>query len=465
MTNWMPDLEGRPGPRYIAIADALAADVTGGRFRHGDRLPPHRDLAWRLGVTVGTVSRAYAEAERRGLIVGEVGRGTYIRAMTPDDQGFMPTVGEDDGAGLIDLTFNFPPPAVEDNTLAAALRELADDARGSTWLHYQPCAGRRAHREAAATWLGLSSLTMDPERIAVSAGAQHGVLVALAALTRPGDRVATEAFTYPGIKLVARLLGLRLEGIAMDGEGVLPEALEAACRSGDIKALYCIPTLQNPTSVTMTEARRRAIAEVARRHGVAIVEDDIMRLLVETAPAPIAAFAPELTYHVTSLSKTVAPGLRIGFVAGPEGSAERLAAAVRATCWMTPPLSVEIGARWIADGTALRILGTRRREVAARRARVVAALGARAAACPEGSLHLWLHLPEPWRASDLALEARTHGVAITPAEAFAVSRRDATHAVRVCFGAAPDLATLDRAMGILAELLDGEPSQALGTMV
>jgi DNA-binding transcriptional MocR family regulator len=207
------------------------------------------------------------------------------------------------------------------------------------------------------------------------------------------------------------------------------------------------------------------VVEVARRHGVAIVEDDLMRLLLPEAPPPLAALAPELSYHVTSLSKTVAPGLRVGFVAAPEAAAERLAAAVRATCWMATPLAVEVGARWIADGTAARILAARRRETAARRALAMAALGRHQAVCPEGSLHLWLSLPDPWRASSLVAEARARGVAITPAEAFAINRRDATHAVRVCHGAAPDLPTLERALGTLAELLDGEAPHALGAVV
>ncbi len=465
MTNWAPDLAGRSGPRYLAIADALAADVAAGRFHAGDRLPTHRDLAWRMGVTVGTVSRAYAEAERRGLIGGEVGRGTYVRAATPDDDNLLRR-DADDPDNLIDLTFNFPPPAAEGAVLAKTLEDMAgDSALLQSCLSYRPCAGARAHRTAGAAWLALSGLEIAPERIVVTAGAQHGVLSALAALTRPGDRVACEALSYPGIKLIGRLLGLRLEGLPMDNEGVLPEAFDALCRGGEVKALYCTPTLQNPTTATMSTARRAAIAEVSRRHGVAMVEDDIMRLLTEGGPPPLATFAPELSYYVTSLSKTVAPGLRIGFVAGPEGAEDKLAAAVRTTCWMATPLAIEVGARWIADGTARRILATRRRETIARRARALAALQGHDVDCPEGSLHLWLHLPDPWRASALVAEAQARGVAIAPAETFAVGRRDTPHAVRVCFGAAPDMAALDRALGTLNELLDSEPPQSLAAVV
>jgi DNA-binding transcriptional MocR family regulator len=466
MTSWIPDLAGRSGARYLAIADALAADIATTKLEPGDRLPTHRDLAWRLGVTVGTISRAYAEAERRGLVTGEVGRGTYVRGGPATEHNLMSADVAEPGGRLTDLTFNFPPRAVEPGELAAALKAMAEDVHADAWLDYQPSAGRPAHREAGAVWLRRGGLEIAPEHVVVTAGAQHGVLTVLSALTRPGDRIAVEALTYPGIKLIARTLGLRLDSVAMDDDGIIPDAFDALCRSGDPKALYCIPTQQNPTALTMSAGRRQEIVEIARRHGVPIVEDDLMRLLVPTAPQTLATLAPEITYHVTSLSKTVASGLRIGFVAGPADATDRLAGAVRATCWMAAPLSVEVGARWIADGTAERILASRRREVSARRARVLAAFGRWAPPCPEGSMHLWLPLPEPWRANGFAAEARARGVAVTPAESFAVSRRDVTHAVRVCFGAAPDLASLDRATEVLVSLLESGPSSAaLGTVV
>ena len=464
MTNWTPDLNHRAGPRYVAIADALAADVSAGRFKPGDRLPTHRDLAWRLGVTIGTVSRAYAEAERRGLVTGEVGRGTYVRAAVNAVDQMMP-VEPPGEQGLIDFTFAFPPAGGAEAELGPALRTLADDPGSAVLLDYQPNAGRRGHRAAGAAWLAAGGLEVAPERIVVTAGAQHGVLAALATLTRPGDRIVTEAVTYPGIKLVARMLGLRMEGLAMDAHGLLPDALEAACKTNDVKALYCIPTLQNPTTATLPEERRRAIANIAARHRLAIVEDDIMRRLSDDTSTPIAGLAPDLTTYVTSLSKTVAPGLRMGFLAGPEGTTERLAAAVRTTCWMTTPLTAEIGARWIRDGTAERIRDARRREALGRRQLALDILGGWEVVSAPASLHLWLHLPEPWRANDFVAEARQRGAAISSAEVFAVGRRDLPHAVRVCFCAPPDRESLEQGLRALADLLEDGPSQALGAAV
>ncbi len=464
MTNWIPRLEDHPGPRYIAIAEALAADLAAGRFAAGARLPTHRDLAWRLGVTVGTVSRAYAEAGRRGLVSGEVGRGTFVRAAVPRAAQVMTAPGQAE-PGFIDLNFNFPPSGGEEQALRATLSALATAPDSAALLGYQSHAGLPAHRAAASQWLARAGLEAPPERIAITAGAQHAILVTLAALTRPGDRILTEALTYPGVQLAARMLGLRLDGLPLDDEGLLPEAFEVACRNHEVKALYCIPTLQNPTTVTLPEARRRAIAEIARRHGVAVIEDDIFRLMAPEAPPPIASFAPERGYFITSLSKTTAPGLRVGFVAAPEDGVERIAAALRTSCWMATPLTAEIAARWIQDGTAARILDARRAEMTARRRHVLAALGGSRVDCPDGSLHLWLQLPEPWRSADFAAEARRRGVGVTPAEAFAVGRGNPAHAVRLCHGAPARRETLDRALAVIGDLLNEPPPEPFGSVV
>lgn len=466
MTNWYPSLAAfDEGPRYVAIADALGEDVAAGRLAPGDRLPTHRDLAWRLGVTVGTVSRAYAEAERRGLVTGEVGRGTFVRASTAVEANLPAIPAENDaGSSLIDLSYNFPPPTAEDNALGATLRAIGKEANAAALLSYQPSAGQGGHREAGAAWLERHGLNVSADDVVITNGAQHAISVVLASLTRPGDRIAAEVLTYPVLKLIAEMLGLRVTGIAMDEHGILPDAFDAACRVGGLKALYCMPTMHNPTTQTLSEDRRAALAKIARAHGVALIEDDLMRLLGNEAPPPLAALASDITYYITSLSKTVAPGLRVGFVAGPRNTAESLAGTVRATAWMCTPLGVEVAARWITDGTAMRILAARQRELEARRRIVLAALSGYAASCAPGSMNAWLQLPEPWTATAFVQAARRRGVGLTPAEAFALDRRDRTPAVRVCFGAVPARARLEEALGVLTDLLD-RPSGALSAVV
>jgi len=247
MTIWEPRLEGRNGPRYRAIVEALAEGVAAGELRVGGRLPTHRDLADRLGVTVGTVSRAYSEAARRGLVSGEVGRGTFVRG------GHDPVADPDDDDGPVDLGQNHPPDPPgrpQQAALLEALAGLTTRADAGRLLDYPAAGGNAADREAGAAWIGRSGVEAAPEHVLVCTGSQHGLTVVLATQMEPGDLLLTESLTYAGLKSVAGLLHLRLKGLPMDAQGLRPEALEDACRDGGAKALYLIPTFHNPTTAS-----------------------------------------------------------------------------------------------------------------------------------------------------------------------------------------------------------------------
>jgi len=458
VTIWNPQIAGRPGPRYLAIADAISEDLTLGRLTPGARLPTHRDLADRLGVTVGTVSRGYTEAARRGLLSGEVGRGTFVRHWAYGQVALGSTNATE---GLVDLSVNHPPlgfgPAHR-HALQDVLASLARREDLSPFLAYPPDGGSTAHRQAGADWIGRTGLPAHPENVLVCSGSQHALATVFAAFLKPGDLVLTEALTYPGVKAAAALLHLRLQGLTLDGDGLRPDAFEAACRNGGAKALYCVPTIQNPTTSVMPEARRREIAAIAESHGLPIVEDDIHALLPEERPVPIAAFAPDHCYYLTSTSKTLAPGLRVGYILAPRGAADRIAAAIRAITWAGAPLMAEIASAWIRDGTADSIVRERRREAAARQALARAALrSADLLAHPQGH-HLWLHLPEPWRSDTFTAEARRRGVKVTPSEAFAVERGLAPDAVRVCLGAPQSHEELEKGLRLVAETLAASPA-------
>jgi DNA-binding transcriptional MocR family regulator len=455
MTIWNPRLEGRQGPRYLAIVEALAEDLAAGELKGGSRLPTHRDLADRLGVTVGTVSRAYSEAARRGLVSGEVGRGTFLRS------GIGPAMDDDAGDAPIDLGQNHPPePAGQPHraALVAALDSLTRLPELGRLLDYPAAGGNAPDREAGADWIGRTGLPARPGDVLVCTGSQHGMTVLLATLLEPGDLLLTESLTYSGLKAVAGLLHLRLRGLPIDAHGLRPDALDEACRAGGAKAVYLIPTLHNPTTAVMPEQRRREIAEIAERHGLAIVEDDVHGLLPEERPRPIAALCPERTYFLTSTSKTLAPGLRIAYVLAPHGMVPRIEASLRATTWAIAPLTAAVASRWIRDGAADAILLARRSEARERQSLARERLaGADIATHPE-AYYVWLRLPEPWRSDGFAEAARARGVVVTPSEAFAVGRAAAPHAVRLCLGAARRRETLARGLDRVADLLRGGAS-------
>ena len=456
MSNWLPTTAGVTGPLYLAIAGQIAAAIEGGDLAPGTRLPTHRDMATQLGISIHTVSQAYAEVERRGLVVGEIGRGTFVRAAPPEREARF--IMDRRSEHLIDLSINRP---VYDERhserVRATLRQLGERGDVSSMLVCRPIAGLDDHRAAGAEWLRRRAVEVPPERVLICNGAAHGLLVALATLTRPGDVVLTEALVDHGIIGLASVLHFRLHGLPVDEEGILPDAFAAACAAHGAKVLCTTPSLNNPTVALMGDARRRQIAGIAREHGVAIVEDDVYGPLVAEGPPALWAYLPEQSYYLTSFTKIAVSGLRTGYLVAPTAMVPRLVRRIRVTSWMATPLVAEIASRWIRDGTADELLGWQRAELAARHAIVDELLAGFTYASHPHSLHVWLTLPEPWRAEALVAEARLRNVAVTPAEPFAVVRDGMPNAVRISVGATRTADQLHQGLEILVEMLRGEP--------
>src|SRR5688572_3286266 len=324
MTSWRPRIERYDGPRYLAIADALGEDISAGRLGAGARLPTHRDLADELGVTVGTVSRAYREAENRGLVLGHVGRGTFVRTHEGPPRAPSLQIREPAERDVLELGLNFMPMPDGEILVAQALAELARDPSIVRLLEeYRPQAGSADHREAGATFVRRAGITASADQILVCSGAQHAMCVALMALTRPGDVLLTDEVTYPAILALARMLHLDVRGLPMDEHGLSPAALEQACERLRPRALYCMPTLHNPTTRTMPLARREEIAAIVGRFGFHVLEDDVYGFLHDEPPPPLTTLVGHRGYYLTSCSKSIAPGLRVGYLIVPPGEIGR----------------------------------------------------------------------------------------------------------------------------------------------
>lgn len=452
MTDWLPDLHGRRGPRYRAIAEAMAESIHSGTLVPGTRLPTHRDLAWKLGVTVGTITRAYKEATARGLIDGEIGRGTFVRDARTGDWA---TISSHDAP--IDFGLNFPPCQDQsEQALRRTLMEIAGDNRALGLAGYDPNGGRPAHRAALAAWLRGMGMPAETESTLVTAGAQHGIAVALSAAFEPGDVVLCERLTHPGFKSVAAAQHLRAVGVDIDADGVVPEALEAAIRQHRAKGAFLIPTLQNPTASVLPAHRRDAVAAIVQRHGIVLVEDDIYRAFADDPPAPIAARAPDSTIYVTGASKHLAPGLRVGALHAPPGLRGRLLGALRDTLWMVAPLTVEILVRWLADGTGERLTAAKRQEQAARGEFARARLGGWLAPAPAASPHLWLAVPEPWRGTAAAVLVE-RGVTVADGPVFAAAPGAGRDHLRLALGKPADMAAVRRGIDLIAGTLELDP--------
>lgn len=451
--DWTPTLNDRAGPVYLAIIDALDADIASGRLRRGQQLPTHRALAKALGIDLTTVTRAYTEARERGLTDARVGQGTFVAESR--------ATARHPGATRIqfDLSMNLPPQPLEadlEGRIARGIAALKKENGLSAYLSYREMGGSDDERGAAAAWLRTRIPGADADRLLICPGTQTAILALLMALTAPGDVVLTEALTYPGLKAAASYMGVRLVGVATDAHGILPDALEAACARHAPKALYLIPTIHNPTTATLPPDRRRAIAAIVAAHGLHLLEDDAYGALDPTA-APLATLVPERTYHMASLSKCIAPGLRVSLLLTPSRAQAAAAGnALRTAAQMPVSLMVALAVRWLRDGSADAIVAAIREEAAARQKLAARALaGHEFAAHPNGH-HIWVPLPRGWGRAEFASHVQRQGLAVVTSEAFSVDEPP-PHAVRVSLGAAVSRAELGRALELLAAALKSSP--------
>jgi len=436
------------GPLYARIVDAIAADIASGRLARGQQLPTHRALAKALGIDLTTVTRAYGEARKRGLIDAAVGRGSFVSETTA-------RIATDPVAINVDLSMNIPPQPVEANLdlrIAQGFAAIRAEAGLSAYLNYARTGGSEAEREAAATWLRPRLATVSADRLLICPGAQAILFNALSVLAAPGDVVLTEAVTFPGIKTAAAKLGIRLVGVAMDDEGVLPDALKAACRLHRPKAVYLIPTLQNPTTATLGPARRKAIAEIIRKSDTVLIEDDTYGPL-EPSVSPIANLIPERTWFVATLSKCIAPALRVAYLVAPDLAAERtMRTSLQATMQMSPSLMVALVTHWLRTGVAGEIIRAIRDEAAGRQqlaARFLKGLSFKARA---NGHHIWVPPPPLWQQDELVTHLLRHGLVVVGGDAFAVEG-GTSRGIRVSLGAARNRADLAQALQVLAATL------------
>jgi DNA-binding transcriptional MocR family regulator len=409
------EMRGQRVEDYRRIADRLADDITAGRLKPGERLPPQRAFARRRGIAGSTAGRVYSELVRRGLVVGEVGRGTFVRA-SPVPSGRA--LAEPATTAPVNMELNYPAVPGQSELLAPGLAPLLRPDVLAESLRMAPATGTAPAREAAAALLATPGWHPAPSRLAFAGNARQAIAAALASLVRPGGRVGVESLTYPLVKEIATRLGSTLVPLPMDEEGLRPDALAAAHRTAPLSAVYVQPTLHNPTSVTMGAERRHQLAAIARDLDLPLVEDRIWAFLHEGSLDPLAAYAPERTYVIDSLSKRVAPGLTVGFLVVPEERVGHVAGALRSGAWTAGRFALEAAVRWTTDGTVARLVEAKRADAARRQRLVAEYLGEFTVYSDPHAYYAWWELPPPWRGDTFTAAAAERGIAITPGSAF-----------------------------------------------
>lgn len=451
MQSWIPDIATVSGPKYLAIAEALARDIDTGKLREGDRLPPQRMLAETLGLDLTTITRAYGEAQRLGLLEGSGRRGSFVRSKASAVSDIrVPDAG--------DTGMNAPP---EDfgGSLASAFRDCASDLltpeHGVLPFQYQRSGGAASARKAGADMLAGRGIPCSEDSVLVAAGGQNALHAIFSAELRAGDRLAVAPYVYPGLLALSRRYGIELVAVASDENGLLPEALDSACSAAAVRGVYLVPTNDNPTAVSMPADRRAAIAQVITQHQLLLIEDDAYGLLPAQPLVPIAALAPTNAWYIASVSKVLTPGLRVAWLRAPDvAGAWRLAADMHETAIMAPPLNAAIVTQWLHSGAFHRLIEEVRTEASIRQALAREYLPAGSFRAPEYGYHLWLEVPADLDIRHIADALRQHGLSAIAGEAFAVDpAMPGATALRVSIGGSISRERLQRGLQLLSALI------------
>jgi DNA-binding transcriptional MocR family regulator len=432
---------------YLTLADSIAAEIADGTLKPGDRLPPQRSFAYERKIAVSTASRVYAELLRRGLVVGEVGRGTFISG---DARRGMAAPGEPRGI-RIDLEFNYPLLPDQTALIAKSLESLGRPEALDAALRQATSVGTPALRSIAAAYLSQDAWSPSPEQLVFTGNGRQGIAAALATVVPTGGRCGVEALTYPFIKGIAARLGISLVPLAMDEVGVRPDSVQKAHREAHLSAIYVQPAIQNPLGMTMPPTRRADLLRVVEKLDLPVIEDNVYGFLDDEPP--LAVLAPDSCIVIDSLSKKVAPGLALGFMVPPRGLRESVMASVRSGGWTASGFAFAAAQRMISDGVVAELSRLKRLDARARQKLAADRLSAFEVQTSGKSYHLWLTLPAHWRSQSFVAAAARRDIALTPSTTFAVTPGHAPNAVRLAL-AAPSMDQLDTGLRTLAAMLN-----------
>lgn len=454
MAAWRQGLTQWRGatPKSKALMQLVARDIEAGQLREGERLPSQREVSLATGLSLQTVTNAYKDLERHGLIRCDVGRGSFVSRRVSETVAAY--IVDRNDQTLVDLSTARIAHTLDHQLAWQDLCKALGAEFDQPWLRdNRPIAGFEPHRQIALSWLADLGVTSQLDRVFMTNGGAHGVFVALAAVASAEDVVLTERLTDHGVIGAANVLGLDLRGVDMDDHGLQPDHFEELCAHERVSALVLTPNGNNPTMAVLPQTRRRAIARIAQQYGVYVIEDDVYGPLMQPRAAPIAHWAPDYCFYVSGFSKSVMTGLRVGVLSAPRRMATRVDSLLRVSTWMAAPLMAEIAMRWVADGTAQRLIALQRSVLARRHAMLLAHLGRFVLGHHPQGLLAWLRVPPAWPLDDLAACLRQRDVAVTTPEPFMVKAAQRPQALRICLGADCSDEQLEAGLKVLAQTL------------
>jgi len=431
MSIWIPNINKESLPIYRTLAKTIQKAVEDGELLPGDKLLPHRQMAEKIGMNIGTVARGYNLASSWGFLTSKVGRGTIVRDPMNVTQNIPLHVNDT----YLNLGILQPAPVTEPDLKNRAYEEtlkiVGENWKKQAFFGYPPEFGYRHHREAGATWLSRRGLQVSPDEVLLTLGTQEAFQLLLSAYTRAGDTILVENYTNFALKNLGNFLGLKMVGVEIDDQGIVPDHLDEMAKRTKAQILFLTPTYNSPTTGTLSSNRRKKIVEIACRRNLFIIENDPYAEFIDNVPRPIAYHAPERTAYITTLSFLGPPEIRIGYLKIPSKNLPELQAAKRAMSISSPLITAEIATHWINTGILEDLVRWQLGEISARAKTALQILKGCDYHYSLNGQFLWLYLPEPWRATDFANTAKDRKVIVIEADRFVISRDPALHAVRI----------------------------------
>lgn len=359
--SWKPDRLILKRPFYISIAQALENDIANGFLAPGTKLPPQRELSDFLDVNFTTITRSYKICELKGLIYAVTGSGTFV---SPNATRSI-TISTDKFSGTcIDLGFVASFEQCNSMILETT-KKVLEKRYLEQLLNYNDPTGMPHQKMAGLNWIETFGISVDTEHLAIVSGAQNALAITLSALFEPGNRIAVDFYTYSNFIELSKMFHIQLIPIPGDENGMLPDELENQCRLNDIHGIFLMPSCCNPTTIMVSDMRKKELAGVIKKFNLSLIEDDIHAFLTSGIIAdykhPMFQLLPKQTVYICSTSKSICSGLRVAYIVFDDKFREKILKAIFNINVKTSSLDGEIITELILSGKANEIVAQKKR--------------------------------------------------------------------------------------------------------
>lgn len=450
-TNWQPLLAQTGRAKYRALVDSITKGISEGALLPGQKLPPVRELAFRLNITPGTVARAYSILIDEGTLTAGVGRGTYVAESKA-------AVFASEAGGMIDFFSPRIPEMGQEELIRDAMKKVASDLSSNALMQYPKRETNLPARKAFMDWMKDVPIGhYSVEDIVITHGGQNAILHVMQALLRGNDPVVlVDEVTFSGFRKAAELCRARVVGVPWDGEGPDPVALEELVQSTGA-SLYCTSAeVNNPTTRPTSARRRREIAAIALRHGLHVLDDDCYHTGNHSAET-YRALLPDHGWYISSPSKLVSPSLRVGFTVPPRGWVGEMLRSVQFSHFGVSTILTETFAHVVGNPKLPSIIDKVQSKINADLRYVVNQLGGYPIRWRSNVPLVWVELPTGWRAPAFAQAAEARGVEMKSADEFTLREGRTVHAVRIALNGQMAQVRFEEGIRIIRSLLDNPP--------